>query len=88
MFHNVDNIYPDFANYNLTLPSKSSGARYQNVTTTGSSSARGFRGALKSLAKPMSVILRRPFSGPEDQRDRYFITFNLRYFDINFTNFG
>ena len=30
----------------------SSGARYQNVTTTGSRSASGFSGALNSRAKP------------------------------------
>ncbi|KAK2550228.1 hypothetical protein P5673_029100 [Acropora cervicornis] len=36
-------------------PRSSSGARYQKVTTTGSKSARGFNGALKSLAKPISA---------------------------------
>lgn len=32
-----------------------SGARYQNVTTTGSRSANGFSGELNNLAKPMSA---------------------------------
>ena len=49
-------------------PSKSSGARYQKVTTTGSSSANGFKGLLKSLANPISVIFSVPFSGPKKGR--------------------
>lgn len=36
-------------------PSKSSGALYQKVTTTGSRSANGFRGELNNLAKPISA---------------------------------
>ena len=51
--------------FKQSIPRRSSGALYQKVTTTGSSSASGFRGLLKSRAKPMSVIFSVPFSGPE-----------------------
>ena len=50
--------------FKQSIPRRSSGALYQKVTTTGSSSASGFRGLLNSLAKPMSVIFSVPFSGP------------------------
>ena len=36
-------------------PSNSSGALYQNVTTTGSRSANGFNGALNNRANPISA---------------------------------
>ncbi|TNN85445.1 hypothetical protein EYF80_004467 [Liparis tanakae] len=39
----------------LVLTTSSSGALYQNVATTGSRSASGLGGVLKSLAKPMSA---------------------------------
>lgn len=40
------------------------GARYQNVTTTGSKSANGFNGELNSLANPISAIFTLPLSIP------------------------
>lgn len=37
---------------------------HQKVTTTGSKSAKGFKGELNNLAKPISAILTRPRSTP------------------------